>query len=130
MLMKQPATVPVLVMEKDTADDVALLLAAADAACYAAKDAGRNRVHALQPNDSQVQAQRGQMQWVARLNAALQADDSGVQITGPTDLGRLATLNRGNTNTDAVWVYREPKDAAKEIAGYVAFWRGVEVRAA
>ena len=36
----------------------------------------------------------------------------------------------GNTNTDAVWVYREPKDAAKEIAGYVAFWRGVEVRAA
>jgi uncharacterized protein (DUF427 family) len=36
----------------------------------------------------------------------------------------------GSTNTDAVWVYREPKDAAKEIAGYVAFWRGVEVRAA
>jgi uncharacterized protein (DUF427 family) len=36
----------------------------------------------------------------------------------------------GDTNTDAVWVYREPKDAAKEIAGYVAFWRGVEVRAA
>ena len=36
----------------------------------------------------------------------------------------------GNTNTDAVWVYREPKDAAKEIAGYVAFWRGVEVRVA
>jgi len=36
----------------------------------------------------------------------------------------------GNTNTDAVWVYREPKDTAKEIAGYVAFWRGVEVRAA
>ncbi len=35
----------------------------------------------------------------------------------------------GDTNTDAVWVYREPKDAAKEIAGYVAFWRGVEVRA-
>jgi hypothetical protein len=31
MLMKQPATVPVLVMEKDTADDVALLLAAAAA---------------------------------------------------------------------------------------------------
>lgn len=36
----------------------------------------------------------------------------------------------GETNTDAVWVYREPKDAAKEIAGHVAFWRGVEVTAA
>jgi hypothetical protein len=30
MLIKQPATVPVLVMEKDTADDVALLPAAAE----------------------------------------------------------------------------------------------------
>jgi uncharacterized protein (DUF427 family) len=30
-------------------------------------------------------------------------------------------------NRDAVWYYPEPKDAAKEIAGYYAFWRGVEV---
>ena len=36
----------------------------------------------------------------------------------------------GETNYDAVWVYREPKEAAKEIAGYVAFWRGVEVTSA
>jgi uncharacterized protein (DUF427 family) len=33
-------------------------------------------------------------------------------------------------NTDAVWVYRDPKDAAKEIANHVAFWRGVTVIAA
>jgi uncharacterized protein (DUF427 family) len=33
----------------------------------------------------------------------------------------------GKTNEDAVWVYREPKEKAKEIAGYLAFWRGVEV---
>ena len=30
-------------------------------------------------------------------------------------------------NRDAAWVYPEPKDAAREIAGHVAFWRGVEV---
>ena len=36
----------------------------------------------------------------------------------------------GELNTDAVWVYRDPKDAAKEIANYVAFWRGVTVNAA
>lgn len=30
-------------------------------------------------------------------------------------------------NKDAVWTYLQPKDAAKEIAGYLAFWRGVEV---
>ncbi len=34
----------------------------------------------------------------------------------------------GQTNRDAAWYYPEPKDAAKEITGRVAFWRGVEVR--
>jgi uncharacterized protein (DUF427 family) len=31
------------------------------------------------------------------------------------------------SNTDAAWYYSEPKDAAKSIKGYVAFWRGVKV---
>ncbi len=30
-------------------------------------------------------------------------------------------------NTDAAWYYPEAKDAAKNIEGYVAFWRGVEI---
>ena len=34
----------------------------------------------------------------------------------------------GQVNPDAAWYYPEPKDAAKEITGRVAFWRGVEVR--
>lgn len=33
----------------------------------------------------------------------------------------------GDTNKDAAWYYPQPKDAAKNIAGYVAFWRGVKV---
>jgi uncharacterized protein (DUF427 family) len=33
----------------------------------------------------------------------------------------------GETNKDAAWYYPEPKDAAKQITGYVAFWRGVQV---
>ncbi len=33
----------------------------------------------------------------------------------------------GQTNPDAAWYYPEPKDAAKNIKGYVAFWRGVTV---
>ncbi len=33
----------------------------------------------------------------------------------------------GQTNPDAVWYYAEPKDAAKEIRGRVAFWKGVRV---
>ena len=35
----------------------------------------------------------------------------------------------GQTNPDAAWYYPEPKEAAKKIAGYVAFWRGVKVEA-
>jgi len=33
----------------------------------------------------------------------------------------------GATNKDAAWYYPEPKEAAKEIKGYAAFWRGVTV---
>jgi uncharacterized protein (DUF427 family) len=33
----------------------------------------------------------------------------------------------GRKNIDAAWTYPEPKDAAKEIAGYIAFWRGVRI---
>jgi len=33
----------------------------------------------------------------------------------------------GQVNHDAAWYYPEPKDAAKQIAGYIAFWRGVKV---
>lgn len=34
----------------------------------------------------------------------------------------------GKTNKDAAWYYPQPKDAAKNIAGYVAFWKGVAVK--
>ena len=30
-------------------------------------------------------------------------------------------------NKDAAWYYPDPKPAAKEISGHVAFWRGVEI---
>jgi uncharacterized protein (DUF427 family) len=33
----------------------------------------------------------------------------------------------GELNRDAAWYYPEPKEAAKHIKDYVAFWRGVEV---
>ena len=35
----------------------------------------------------------------------------------------------GEVNENAAWYYPEPKDAAEEIRGHVAFWRGVEVAA-
>lgn len=34
----------------------------------------------------------------------------------------------GRENRDAAWYYPSPKSAAAEIAGRIAFWRGVQVR--
>jgi len=34
----------------------------------------------------------------------------------------------GAENRDAAWYYPAPKEAAKEIKGRVAFWKGVEIR--
>jgi uncharacterized protein (DUF427 family) len=33
----------------------------------------------------------------------------------------------GDTNKDAAWFYPQPKEPAKQIQDYVAFWRGVQV---
>lgn len=33
----------------------------------------------------------------------------------------------GKVNKDAAWYYPTPKDAAKQITGHIAFWRGVQV---
>ncbi len=33
----------------------------------------------------------------------------------------------GKENKDAAWFYPAPKDAAKQIKDYVAFWKGVQV---
>lgn len=35
----------------------------------------------------------------------------------------------GRTNQNAAWYYAEPKSAAAQIKGRVAFWRGVSVTA-
>ncbi len=48
------------------------LLRSADAACYAAKDRGRNRVHVYQVGDVELQRRRGEMQWVTQITQAME----------------------------------------------------------
>ncbi len=55
-------------------EDVAALLSAADSACAAAKEAGRNRIHSYQENDIDLMRRRREMQWAARINNALEED--------------------------------------------------------
>ncbi len=35
----------------------------------------------------------------------------------------------GAINKEAAWYYAQPKEAVQQIAGYIAFWRGVRVEA-
>ena len=48
------------------------ILSAADMACYAAKDAGRNRVHIYSSEDQHMLQRRNEMQWVSRITDALE----------------------------------------------------------
>ncbi len=54
-----------------SSDSVSSLTSAADTACYAAKDSGRNRVHVYEDDDAVTQQRQGEMRWVPRIESAL-----------------------------------------------------------
>lgn len=55
-------------------EDLESLLMYADAACYAAKNTGRNRVHLFQPDDQTLAQQQGEIRWATRITQALEND--------------------------------------------------------
>ena len=52
-------------------EGLAKILSAADSACYAAKNAGRNRVHVYQADHSGSHERSGEMQWLTRIQKAM-----------------------------------------------------------
>ncbi|WP_392534032.1 EAL domain-containing protein [Nostoc sp. C117] len=61
-----------LVMINTDSESVTHVLSLADAACYAAKNRGRNRVHVYQVDDIDLLQQKGEMEWVTRIAHALE----------------------------------------------------------
>ncbi len=51
------------------------LMSAADLACFAAKDAGRNAVHVYRVDDEEISEKYTQMQWLPRIKEALKNDE-------------------------------------------------------
>jgi diguanylate cyclase (GGDEF)-like protein len=67
------ASIGVVLIDENTSG-IASVMSAADAACYIAKESGRNRVQIAHLGDRRMQQRQGEMQWVSRLKQAL-ADD-------------------------------------------------------
>jgi len=64
-------SIGVVPVTRDSAS-VTELLSEADAACYVAKDLGRNRVHKYQHGDTELVKHKSEMQWVNRIQQALE----------------------------------------------------------
>lgn len=52
--------------------DIHAVLAAADDACYIAKEEGGNRISVFQRSDEKYIIRRGQMEWISKINEALE----------------------------------------------------------
>lgn len=78
-----------------TVDDA---LSAADQACYLAKDNGRNRVQIYRPDDHEMRTRHGEMQWVEKINSALECDRFALFAQ---EIRPLASANAPGHDADA-----------------------------
>ena len=63
-----------LVPITQSSNSITEVLGAADAACYEAKDAGRNRIKEYRQEDTGMMRRHGKMLWVVRIDRALEED--------------------------------------------------------
>ena len=66
------------------------ILAIADAACYAAKEKGRNLVQS-RPNDTELMQRRSEMLWISRINSAIEEDRFRLYYQPIVSIGRHDT---------------------------------------
>jgi diguanylate cyclase (GGDEF)-like protein/PAS domain S-box-containing protein len=99
-------TASIGVVPMSSAGDQSLnVLAAADDACYLAKEEGGNATKVYQRGDRSFRRRRGEMQWISRLNAALEEDRFELyhQLIGSIDDG-------GDTKIEILLRLRESDD--------------------
>ncbi len=95
------------------------IMQAADKSCYAAKDAGRNRIHIWSESDLALRTRHGEMQWTTRIENALDEDRFELHAQ------RLVSLDSENEGIHAeVLVRMRDEDGATILPG--AFFPAAE----
>ena len=84
-------SIGIVEITRDT-ESMAALMSAADVACYAAKDQGRNRVHVYQQDN--VPERHREMQWVSRLTRACEEDRLELYFQPIVPIGNNRDLRR------------------------------------
>jgi len=87
-------------------NSVSVAMGAADSACYAAKDSGRNCVYLYTPTDADMAHRRNEMAWVSRLNEAIEREEfslryqpiiaTDIESHEPDSIEILLSLRDGN----------------------------------
>ena len=104
-----------LVPLNGTIQDIASVLSAADAACYVAKNLGRNRVHVYQPDDYELAKQRNEIKWAVKIPQALEENRFCLYYQSIVPVGE----------TESVYKHREIllrlRDSSGKIISPMAF---------
>jgi diguanylate cyclase (GGDEF)-like protein/PAS domain S-box-containing protein len=109
-----------LVSIGDETTSASAALKAADAACYAAKEAGRNRVHMWDSGDRTLVERSAQMRWATRIEEAL--DEDRFIIYGQ----KIESLSGDDTAAQVVELLLRMVDADGRIIPPNAFFPAAE----
>ncbi|MDN0077082.1 EAL domain-containing protein [Crenobacter sp. SG2303] len=91
------------------------VLRAADVACYMAKEKGRNRVQVYQTDDSELSLRYGEMEWVNRIQYALEENRFCLYAQD------IATLNSGKPESAHFELLIRLRDERGELVPPIAF---------
>ena len=92
-------------IEGETISDV---LRRADTACYAAKEAGRNRIHVYHIDDAELEERHGEMRLVSSINSALDEGRMELWQQSISHVDQVNTVqNKGNSHFELLLRMRE-----------------------
>ena len=91
------------------------VLSAADAACYAAKNKGRDRIQVYQADDIELAQQQGEMQWVARINKAFEENRFRLYYQ------KIVPIDSGSENSNHYEVLLRMIDESGNLVSPMAF---------